>query len=131
MLQSILLIDIIKLLMLKKQYNKNNLMSFLGILCLIFISEIYLLYTLMQIETFTPYNPIGKLDYVNISIVIIFVSNLIAILTSYFIIATWKVSTSFFIKSQKIKTISVKRIAQLNIVETVVLFLLLLLQTTL
>lgn len=44
-------------------------MSFFLFLLTICFGEIYLLYFLLQIETFTPYNIIGKIDYTNVAIV--------------------------------------------------------------
>lgn len=44
-------------------------MSFFLFLLTICLGEIYLLYFLMQIETFTPYNIIGEIDYTNVAIV--------------------------------------------------------------
>lgn len=60
-------------------------MTFFILLITISIVETYILYTLSQIDSFTPYNIINKLDYSNIIIVVFLITNVTINILSIFI----------------------------------------------
>ncbi|HOU75623.1 MAG TPA: hypothetical protein PK957_00685 [Candidatus Dojkabacteria bacterium] len=68
---------------------------FLSIITISFI-EAYLLFFLSQIDSFSPYNIIGKIDYSNVIIVVFLITNLVMNALSF-------LAGGFLIQREKIK----------------------------